>query len=216
MTTMLTEAPNMEEFQNSQRFEKACKLNFDIGGELLRQLVNHKLSVMSQPLDKVLQMPHNQMMFQKHLQKKILHKDQVSLLNSNTVSLDKMDLSLLTYLLLNSFQISLQNQKDIYQLRKCRNDLAHPTGAHLKTDDVFNRTFDSLKSICCDLDRTLTTTNPGVNVATYTDQLFCVVQELKKQNLVTRVSHRCRIQLCQEKLMTELFEKNDSLTEGKF
>ncbi|XP_052268167.1 uncharacterized protein LOC127869549 isoform X6 [Dreissena polymorpha] len=209
MTTMLTEAPNMEEFQNSQRFVKAVKLNYDIGGELLRQIVKHKLSGMSQPLDQFLH-PY-QRKFNDDRRKRILSKYQVSLLNSNTVSLDKMDLTMLTYLLLNIFTISTQNEKDINELRNCRNELAHNTDAHLKTDDVFNRTFDTLKSICVDLDRILTTTHPGVNVSTYTHQLVCGVKELEKQNLVSRVSHRFRIQLCTEKLMNELFEKNDSL-----
>ncbi|KAH3700813.1 hypothetical protein DPMN_075793 [Dreissena polymorpha] len=123
-----------------------------------------------------------------------------------------MDITLLTYVLLNHLQVSTQNNKDICELRSCRNELAHSINNALLTDDIFNRALIAMKSICQDLDGNPTITGYGAEL--HVDRLETGVQELEKQSLVVRVSQRCRLSLCREDMMDKLLRKYDESKTG--
>lgn len=136
------------DFDQQQNFFRAFRINVDISGEALRQLINKKLKFVGMNLRTYLDQQKCQSFFQKLKRKNKLYAEQERILNNPAVDCSMMDITLLTLLLLNVFPCNPNEETCIYGLRKCRNDLAHALSCHLENTDIFCTTKRHLCTLC--------------------------------------------------------------------
>ena len=190
--------------EKRQHFHRALDLNINIGSETMRELANLYLQKKGVNLKQHVDEPCVSKTISVY---KNLPQEQFLTLTSSTPSLDKMDISLLTVLLLKTFpeQISQEAKNCINELRRIRNSLAHAVKAELDDDTIFNETRQSIMSLGQEI---------SVKRKNYLLNLFNDINDIRRQEMVYSHCNLDRIKLNNEMYVIKVVEATEN-EEGK-
>ena len=183
----------MTELEKSDKYQRALALNLDCGSDALRALIENELSFKHMTLKKYLQNGAVQSKLAQLKKRKILYGEQVKQLNAKHPDLLCMDISLLTIILLELLKVPSQD-RNIKELRKKRNELAHKPRAQLDDDIPFNEASNIISDISKHVSTDLE------------DDIKKQINELKRRELVCTHSNLDIVKLHDELLMVKLVE----------
>ncbi|XP_053382578.1 sterile alpha motif domain-containing protein 9-like [Mercenaria mercenaria] len=185
--------------QKTQHFYKTLDLNISTGSETMRDLANSYLQKKGVRLKQHLNEPHVK---QKISDYKQLSSEQFQTIHSSSPSLDKMDISLLTVLLLHTFpeQLSPDAKKSIKGLKRTRNSLAHAVKAELDDDTIFKDTLQLIMGLANEVHS---------KRKNYSRDLFNEINEIRLQEVVYSHCNLDRVKLNNEMYVVKLVEATD-------
>ncbi|XP_052763855.1 uncharacterized protein LOC128205870 [Mya arenaria] len=188
--------------EQNQNFCKTHSLLVDIGGDILRDLIEYKLKLSSLDIITHLKDPATVGIINSLEKKKVLFKTQVKLLTSANPDLKEMDISLLTKVLLDTKIKLTKNEKDLVEgIRNKRNQLGHAVRAELVDLSLFEKTKITFGDLVKSLDKKLAeTVNERVSL-------------LEKRELVSPVSNLSVVQLRCEELQMKLVSSDEKPAE---
>lgn len=183
--------------EKRQHFQRAIELIMSIGSDTMRDLTKTYLKAKGVTLEEHLIETHVKETLQKY---KHLCAENFQIINSAHPSLDHMDISLLTVLVLHTFprQTSADIRKHIRDLRDKRNQLAHAVKAELDDNSVFTESFQ----IIVGLGKVIGQGNE------YAFGLMKTINELRQRELVNTRSNLERVKINNEKFVVKLVESD--------
>ncbi|XP_052782807.1 sterile alpha motif domain-containing protein 9-like [Mya arenaria] len=184
-------------------YSKAHQLNVDVASDVLRKLVEKKLSASLISLAAFLASKSTEI--KAHKKRGILAASQFQLLNAPTTTVDNLDVTLLTYILKNFIPLSIQEEADIDKLRVIRNELAHAPKYRLTSNDIFDRTKTVIHSICTAL------------TEERAEEIEICIKRLQGNELLSKVSCDMILSLQNEAAMDKLLKasENENVQETK-
>ncbi|XP_053381828.1 sterile alpha motif domain-containing protein 9-like [Mercenaria mercenaria] len=186
---------NME---RRQHFQRAMELNMSIGSDTMRDLIKGYLDKKGLTLKEHL---NEDFVKEKLKLYKKLCAENFHTLCSGDPSLEQMDVSVLTVLILNTFptQLSSDNRKRVKGLRDMRNKLAHVVKAELDDDTLFKESFQMIVGLAKEI-------GPKND---YAFSLIKTINELRKRELVNCRSNLERVIINNEMFVIKMVESSE-------
>jgi hypothetical protein len=190
--------------EKRQHFNRAMELNMSIGSDTMRDLIKSYLDKKGVTLKQHL---NEEFVKIKVEQFKHLCTENINTLRSSDPSLDLMDVSVLTVLILNTFptQLTKEAKRLVTALRENRNKLAHSVKAELDDAALFKESFQNIVGLAKEV----------TNIKEYAFALIKCINELKNRELVNCCSNIERVKINNEYFLIKLVESQGS-ERGKF
>ncbi|XP_052763886.1 sterile alpha motif domain-containing protein 9-like isoform X2 [Mya arenaria] len=189
----------LSDASGSNRYYKAFQLNVDIGNEVLREVLNNELKASGHSLVEYMSLPNSQRIITDRQRRRVLHMHQVAQLNSPSLTLNEMDFTLLTFIILNMFTIPANDQQSVEKMRSKRNELVHIPSCELPDSTLFDESRRWIERLC---------SNTG---DTFKEKVASTIQALENRHFVSRVCHSSKMKLIMEEKWFDLLksEHND-------